>query len=117
MVEGKLLVLSEIEERNIAVLRVTGKLSMEHRRAFSSYCNQLIQSERSKKVIDLTRCESLFSIYFGSLVDLCQRIEAAGTATVTILTNDHLHDLFKKANLADLLPLVPVKVPVQSVRG
>ena len=106
----KLLTLEEFSERDIVVLRISGKMTMDHRRDFTSHCTRLMQSERTKKVIDLSRCESLFSIYFGTLVDLCQRASEDDRA-ITILTNPHLHELFEKANLASILPLVAVPVP------
>lgn len=103
--------LHEIDERGIAVLRVTASLRLEDRPQFSFLSEQLMYSDQPKRVIDLSRAAGLFSVYYGSLVDLSQRAVEDGSP-LTILVNDRILDLFTKAGLAKTLPLVPVKVPV-----
>ncbi|MHC4883783.1 MAG: hypothetical protein ACYTGH_01715 [Planctomycetota bacterium] len=100
-----------MSERGIVVLRINGGLRLEDRRQFSSLCNQLMRSEMLKKVIDLSRATGIFSVYYGTLVDLCQRAEEACTP-ITVLVNDRIEDLLIKAGLQEVLTMVKVEVPV-----
>lgn len=101
---------NELPERNIAVLRVNGGLALEDRKVFQSLCAQLLSSRMEKKVIDLSRVTGIFSIYYGSIADLCQQAGKTDKP-ITVLVNPRIHDLFQKANLEDLVSMVQVPSP------
>jgi anti-anti-sigma regulatory factor len=97
----------DVEARDIAVLRIRGELGLEARTEFAQKTKELLLTERSKLVVDVTGVSRIFSIYFGSLVDLSQQA-AAEERSVSVLVTPEQAARFEQANLQIPLNLVTV---------
>jgi len=60
--------LTEIKERNAAVLRVTGDLDFDERDRFQTAVDGLLATEARNLIIDLSRISRMSSVYIGTLV-------------------------------------------------
>jgi len=97
----------DVESRDIAVLRIRGELGLEARREFAQHVQELLISPRSKLVVDLTGVTRIFSIYFGSLVDLSQQAEGQ-ERSLSVLVSKEQARRFEQASLQVTLNLVTV---------
>ncbi|MFW5856909.1 MAG: STAS domain-containing protein [Planctomycetota bacterium] len=97
----------DVESRDIAVLRIRGELGLEARREFAQHVQELLLSPRSKLVVDLTGVSRIFSIYFGSLVDLSQQAEGQ-ERSLSVLVSKEQARRFEQASLQVTLNLVTV---------
>jgi anti-anti-sigma factor len=97
--------ITEIVERDICVMKITGELRFEHRTQFKTASKSLLTSDRSKIVIDLSNAKRVFSMFLGSMVDLQQSLKEHGK-TMAILCSPRVMKLFEQANLDKLLTLI-----------
>jgi anti-anti-sigma regulatory factor len=100
-------VFKELPDRGLALLRVQGEMGFEERKAFVGHCEGLLESSQARLALDLSRVGRLFSVYLGTVADLSERAKQAGKA-LSVLVNKRQLEMFRQANLDQLLDLVEV---------
>lgn len=97
----------KIEERDLGVLKIKGELDVAVRKDFLVALGELMNTESSKVVIDLSRINSMSSLFIGSLVDFGGKVKAAGR-TVAVMAKPKVVQVCKMIGLHDVVQLIEV---------
>lgn len=77
--------ITKVEDNDISVLKVAGELDISERKKFLEGLNELTASETSKVVIDLSKINSMSSLFIGSLVDFGAKVTENGKAAAVMV--------------------------------
>lgn len=99
--------IEEISERNICILRANGALNTDARKDFVTKTQELLESQMEKLVIDFTHVTQIFSLYFGTVVDVAKKASDK-EKNFSILAKEKLGNLMKQAKIDEMVHIVIV---------
>jgi anti-anti-sigma regulatory factor len=99
----------ELPGEGRAVLRArTAKLMTEDLEAFRRACCSLLGSAMARLEVDLSRVESLFTVYVGVLADLTGVAREKGKS-LAVLARPRVAEVFERMKMEEIVALQVVK--------
>ena len=105
---GLTYVLEEVDERDIAILRVQGELDFNDRGEFQNATDFLLQSKKSRYVIDLSKITRISSVFIGTLVDVGVKVRDA-EKTISVMMAKRMAKVCREAGLEPTIQILDVK--------
>ncbi|MHC4870912.1 MAG: STAS domain-containing protein [Planctomycetota bacterium] len=99
--------LSKVDNNDISVLKVAGELDISERKKFLNGLNELIETGSAKVVIDLSRINSMSSLFIGSLVDFGGKVNASGK-TIAVMVKPAVAKVCSMIGLEKVVQLIEV---------
>ncbi|MHC4874525.1 MAG: STAS domain-containing protein [Planctomycetota bacterium] len=95
----------DIPDRGICMMKASGTLNVDVRKEFNAAADKLLASEMDKLVLDLTSVNRIFSLFFGSIVDMSKRAQDNGKS-FSVMAKDNLCKLMEQARITELANIV-----------
>jgi anti-anti-sigma factor len=97
-----------IPERDIAILVISGSLDFDSRSVFATNIEKLLKRPEKKLVIDMKKVTQLFSVYYGTVIDVDHKAKKLNK-NLTLIVNEKLEKMMKVAKIDETINIVLAK--------
>ncbi len=98
----------DIEDRDIALLKVEGELDWDARPAFRQAVADVLAGKRRKIVLDLSKIRRMSSVYIGTLIDFGTRA-AEAEKTLSVILMPRMATVANEAGLGKVVSVISVE--------
>lgn len=99
---------NRMEDRDIAIARIEGTLDFEARNEFKAALDNLRSCSSSRLVVDLTKVDSMSTLFIGPLIDL-GKFAGEGGRTLSVMACGTVEKVCQQVGLGTVASLIRVE--------